>query len=129
MAEHYVDLGQFELHGRRRSWYQPALFCACPVSRLLSPSQAAEHLHRDASAPLARLAAEVGLSNTPCWRRIQRLKVAGVITRQVALLDPEMVNVGVTVIVSVLTSVHTEKWFSCLRATSKAIARGMSSSA
>jgi len=80
-----------------------------------------ELLQRDASTPLAQLAAEVGLSNTPCWRRIQRLKEAGVITRQVALLDPERVNVGVTVIVSVRTSVHTEAWFSRFRATCEAI--------
>lgn len=80
-----------------------------------------EHLQRDASTPLAQLAAEVGLTNTPCWRRIQRLKEAGVITRQVALLDPEQVNVGVTVIVSVRTSVHTEAWFSRFRATCEAI--------
>jgi len=67
-------------------------------------------LQKDASLPLAELSARVGLSPTPCWRRIQKLKSAGVIRRQVALLDPALINVGVTVFVSVRTSEHTPQW-------------------
>lgn len=80
-----------------------------------------ELVQADATTPLAQLAEAVGLSNTPCWRRLQRLKEAGVITRQVTLLDPEKINVGVTVIVSIRTSVHTEEWFERFRATCEAI--------
>lgn len=80
-----------------------------------------ELVQQDATTPLAQLAQAVGLSNTPCWRRLQRLKEVGVITRQVALVDPERVNVGVTVIVSVRTSVHTQEWFERFRATCEAI--------
>jgi Lrp/AsnC family transcriptional regulator len=80
-----------------------------------------ELLQQDAEQQVAQIAAQVGLSTTPCWRRIQRLKEAGVITRQVALLDPRKINVGVTVFVSVRTSTHTEEWFERFRATIQAI--------
>ena len=45
-------------------------------------------LQEDASLPVAEIAARVNLSQTPCWRRIQRLEQQGVIARRVALLDP-----------------------------------------
>ncbi len=67
-------------------------------------------LQEDASMPLAELSERIGLSQTPCWRRIQKLKEAGVIRKQVALLDPARVNLGVTVFVSVRTSEHTAQW-------------------
>ena len=70
-----------------------------------------ELLQLDAGRQIAELASEVGLSQTPCWRRIQRLKEAGVITRNVMLVDPRKVNVGVTVFVAVRTSTHTQAWF------------------
>ena len=60
--------------------------------------------------PLAELSERIGLSQTPCWRRIQKLKEAGVIRKQVALLDPARINLGVTVFVSVRTSEHTAQW-------------------
>ncbi len=64
-------------------------------------------LQQDATLQVAEVAQRVGLSTTPCWRRIQRLRDSGVITRQVALLDPQKVNVGVTVFVAVRTSQHS----------------------
>jgi Lrp/AsnC family transcriptional regulator len=60
---------------------------------------------------MAKLAEAVNLSPTPCWRRVQRLKEDGVIRRQVALLDPAKLNLGVTVFVSVKTNQHTQAWF------------------
>jgi len=80
-----------------------------------------EIIQQDAEQQVAQIAEAVGLSTTPCWRRIQRLKEAGVITRQVALLDARKVNVGVTVFVSVRTSVHTQEWFETFKATVQAI--------
>jgi Lrp/AsnC family transcriptional regulator len=68
-------------------------------------------LQEDADIPMAKLAEAVNLSPTPCWRRLQRLKDEGVIKKQVALLDPEKLNVGVTVFVSVRTNQHSEAWF------------------
>jgi Lrp/AsnC family transcriptional regulator len=67
-------------------------------------------LQRDATLPVAEIAEKVGLSTTPCWRRIQKLEAAGVIRARVALLDGAMLNAGVTVFVSVRTSRHDSQW-------------------
>ena len=67
-------------------------------------------LQADATRPVAEIGKEVGLSTTPCWRRIQKLEEAGVIQRRVALLDPAKINVGVTVFVSVKTDQHSIDW-------------------
>ena len=73
-------------------------------------------LQDDAEIQIADLAARVGLSRTPCWRRVQRLKEAGVITKSVMLVDPRKVNVGVTVFVSIRTKTHTTEWFERFKA-------------
>ena len=78
-------------------------------------------LQDDAQTPMARLAEAVNLSPTPCWRRIQRLKDEGVITKQVTLLDPKKLNLGVTVFVAVRTSHHTQAWFETFHAAVKEI--------
>ncbi|MBV8605030.1 MAG: Lrp/AsnC family transcriptional regulator [Pelomonas sp.] len=80
-----------------------------------------EVLQADATVQVAALAEQVGLSATPCWRRIQRLKEAGVITANVVLVDPRKVNVGVTVFVSVRTSTHSQAWFDRFKAIVEAI--------
>ena len=67
-------------------------------------------LQADATRPVADIGKEVGLSTTPCWRRIQKLEDAGVILRRVALLDPTKVNTGVTVFVSIKTDKHSVEW-------------------
>ena len=74
-----------------------------------------ELLQQDGAMQVVDLAQQVGLSQTPCWRRIQRLKEAGVITRNVMLVHREKVNVGVTVFVSVRTSTHSQEWFDRFR--------------
>jgi Lrp/AsnC family transcriptional regulator len=67
-------------------------------------------LQKDCTLPVAEIGKQIGLSTTPCWRRIQKLEEQGVIERRVALLDPKKVNVGVTVFVSITTSHHTREW-------------------
>ena len=67
-------------------------------------------LQRDATLPVAEVGKQIGLSTTPCWRRIQKLEELGVIQRRVAILDPKKVNAGVTVFVSITTSHHTQDW-------------------
>ena len=69
-----------------------------------------ELLQLEAELPVATIAERVHLSVTPCWRRIQKLREAGVIRKQVALCDPAKLNVGVTVFVSVRTNQHTQAW-------------------
>ena len=65
------------------------------------------------------IAEKVGLSTTPCWRRIQALERSGLIRRRVALLDRKKMNVGVTVFVRLNTSQHNHDW---LEAFAKAVA-------
>ena len=67
-------------------------------------------LQEDSSRSLAEIAELAGLSPTPCWRRIQNLEKAGVITGRVALLDAEKLNVGTTVFVRIKTSQHNYEW-------------------
>jgi Lrp/AsnC family transcriptional regulator len=69
-----------------------------------------EILQRDCTLPVAEIGKQIGLSTTPCWRRIQKLEEMGVIQRRVAVLDPKKINVGVTVFVSITTSRHTQEW-------------------
>ena len=80
-----------------------------------------EMLQLDCDTPVAELAAAVQLSTTPCWRRIQRMKDAGVITGNVALVDPKTVNVGVTVFVNIKTNQHSQAWFDRFHATVESI--------
>ncbi|GLQ55137.1 transcriptional regulator [Devosia nitrariae] len=67
-------------------------------------------LQRDATMPVAEIGRKVGLSTTPCWRRIQKMEEDGIIKRRVAVLDPVKVNAGVTVFVSIRTNEHNEAW-------------------
>lgn len=67
-------------------------------------------LQDDASLSLAEIAAQVNLSQTPCWRRIQKLEERGVIRKRVALLDPESLGLGLTVFVEVETGDHSKEW-------------------
>src|SRR3712207_5174265 len=67
-------------------------------------------LQRDATLAIAEIADRVGLSQTPCWKRIQRLEAQGVIQRRAALLDPEELGLGLTVFVSVETNDHSQAW-------------------
>lgn len=67
-------------------------------------------LQEDASLPVAEIAKRVNLSQTPCWRRIQKLEAAGVIERRVALVNPELVGAGITVFIEVQTGDHSAEW-------------------
>jgi Lrp/AsnC family transcriptional regulator len=63
-------------------------------------------LQEDASLSSAQIAERVGLSASPCWRRIQRLEREGVIRRRVAILDPAKLGLGIVVFASVKLSAH-----------------------
>ncbi|WP_294204036.1 Lrp/AsnC family transcriptional regulator [uncultured Sphingomonas sp.] len=67
-------------------------------------------LQTDASPSVAEIAQRVNLSQNACWRRIRRLEEDGVILRRVALLDPEKLDAGMTVFVSVRTAEHSAAW-------------------
>ncbi|RST86687.1 Lrp/AsnC family transcriptional regulator [Aquibium carbonis] len=67
-------------------------------------------MQEDATLAVADIAKKVGLSTTPCWRRIQKLEEEGVIQRRVAVLNPEKVNTRVNVFISIRTSAHSLEW-------------------
>jgi Lrp/AsnC family transcriptional regulator len=67
-------------------------------------------VQQDATLPIEEIARRAGLSASPCWRRIQKLEAAGIIAKRVALLDPDRMNVGVTVFVAVRTNQHNAEW-------------------
>lgn len=67
-------------------------------------------LQEDASLSLNELADSVGLSPTPCWRRIQKMARDGIIERRVAILNPESLGLGLTVFVSIETGDHSHDW-------------------
>ena len=64
-------------------------------------------LQENASISIAELAQRVNLSQTPCWKRVQRMEATGIIRKRVALIDPEKVGLGLTVFVSIETSDHS----------------------
>jgi Lrp/AsnC family transcriptional regulator len=78
-------------------------------------------LQRDATIPVAELASAVGLSQTPCWKRVKRLEADGYITARVALVDREKLELGVTVFVGVRTNQHDEDWLAAFAAAIKAV--------
>lgn len=67
-------------------------------------------LMQDTTLPIAQLAERVGLSQTPCWKRVQKLEAAGVITGRVALVDPALIGLGLTVFVEIEAADHSHDW-------------------
>ena len=67
-------------------------------------------LQADSTIPIAELAERVGLSQTPCWKRVKRLADAGVILGRVALIDRNALDLSLVVFVSIRTSRHDDTW-------------------
>lgn len=67
-------------------------------------------LMRDATLPVSRLADRVGLSQTPCWKRVQKLEAARVIMGRVAIVDPAAIGLGLTVFAEIEAADHTPEW-------------------
>lgn len=67
-------------------------------------------LQQNSQMSTAEIADAVGLSTTPCWRRIQKLEEAGVISNRVALLNRDKLNLGVDVFVAVKSNQHNWEW-------------------
>ncbi len=67
-------------------------------------------LQQDATIPVSEIGRKVGLSTTPCWRRIQKMEEDKVIVARVAILDPKKVNAPVSVFVAIRTSEHSDNW-------------------
>ncbi len=67
-------------------------------------------LQRDAAQSLDEIARKVGSSKTPVWNRVRRMREAGVILRQTAILDPEALGLEACFFVLIRTSEHEAGW-------------------
>jgi Lrp/AsnC family transcriptional regulator len=67
-------------------------------------------LQSDATLSIAGLSEKVGLSSTPCWKRVKRLEEEGYIESRVTIVNRRKVGLPVVVFVSVRTAEHDEKW-------------------
>ncbi|WP_040492363.1 Lrp/AsnC family transcriptional regulator [Ilumatobacter nonamiensis] len=72
-------------------------------------------LQEDGSLSARELGDRVGLTPTPCWRRVRALEEAGVITHRVALIDPAAVNLDVAALVNIRTNDHSSQWIETFR--------------
>lgn len=69
-------------------------------------------LQENASLPMNEISRRVHLSQTPCWRRIQKLEEIGVIEKRVAILNASAIGFGVSAFVEIHASDHSEQWHS-----------------
>jgi Lrp/AsnC family transcriptional regulator len=67
-------------------------------------------LQTDGTLSIAGLSEKVGLSTTPCWKRLKRLEQEGYLETRVAIINRQKVGLPVTVFVSITTTEHDEKW-------------------
>lgn len=72
-------------------------------------------LQTDADMPVAEIADKVGLSTSPCWRRIKRMEETGLIAKRVALVDRRLANLPMTIFVSVRAPRHSIDWSELFR--------------
>lgn len=67
-------------------------------------------LQNDSTLTVNHISDKVGLSTTPCWRRIQTMEDNGTITKRVVIADPAQLNVNITVFVTIKTNQHNPEW-------------------
>ena len=81
-------------------------------------------LQADSSLSVTDVAREVGLSASPCWKRINKLRADGVIRQQTAVLDAEQLGFGLTVFMELRTGEHSGDWLRSFAETCPGDARG-----
>lgn len=67
-------------------------------------------LQEDAALSLDQLGDTIGLSRNACWRRVKMMEASGVISKRVALVDPDKVGLGLMVFMQVRTNSHDPDW-------------------
>lgn len=67
-------------------------------------------LQVDATQSIQDIANQIGLTNNPCWRRIKRLEVSGVIERRAALINPQLIGLSTTAFVTLRIDTHATQW-------------------
>jgi Lrp/AsnC family transcriptional regulator len=67
-------------------------------------------LQENAALSLDQLGDAIGLSRNACWRRVKMMDASGVISKRVALVDPDKVGLGLMVFMQVRTNSHDPDW-------------------
>ena len=67
-------------------------------------------LQQDCNLPASEIAETVGLSTSPCWKRIAKLRETGIIKQQLSILDAAKLGFGLTAFVSIKTGEHSSTW-------------------
>ena len=99
---------------------------SCDMTELdLIDRKIVAELMRDATLPVAQIADKVGLSQTPCWKRIQKLEATGVLAGRVALADPSKLGFGLTVFVGIEAPDHSADWQTAFVQATKALPQVM----
>ena len=80
-----------------------------PLELSKSDVEILKMVQSDATLSTAAIAEKINLSQSPCWRRIKRLEGLGVIKKQVALLDPQRLDLNVTVHAYIVIKKHDEE--------------------
>tara|TARA_B110001454_G_scaffold143116_1_gene132866 strand:- start:2445 stop:2909 length:465 start_codon:yes stop_codon:yes gene_type:complete len=70
-----------------------------------------EVIQNDATLTVTQVAKTINISTSTCWRRIQALEEAGIISARVTLLDQKKVGLDLTVYSAIRTHKHTSSWF------------------
>lgn len=68
------------------------------------------YLQKDTSISMDELAGKANLSRNACWRRVKLMEERGIIRGRVALVDPEAVDLGLSVFVIIRTNAHEKDW-------------------
>lgn len=74
------------------------------------------NLQKDASLSVDDIAERVSLSRNACWRRIKRMEENRILTKRVALVDPDAVELGQMVLVMIRTNAHSPDWLKQFKA-------------
>ncbi|TYB84929.1 Lrp/AsnC family transcriptional regulator [Oceaniovalibus sp. ACAM 378] len=73
-------------------------------------------IQENSDMPISAIADAVGLTATPCWRRIKRMEESGLISKRVALVDQAMANVPMTIFIGLSAPRHEKDWIDRFRA-------------
>ena len=67
-------------------------------------------IQQDSTLPLEEIARQIGSTKSPVWNRIKKLKAAGVIRREVAILNGDSIGLTETFFIAIRTDQHTSDW-------------------
>ena len=97
---------------------------SCPERLDAIDARILDLAQQDAGLSVAEIAERVGLSSSPCWRRIKRLEDVGIVQRRVTLLDREKLGLDFEVYCTVKLSLPTKENLDTFEQVGQPLARG-----